>query len=299
MNKIMQLMMFAMLMAPDGGDGGGGTPPASSPAPAPSADPAPEASNNKTIGSTPEPEAATSPVIEMPKYFSQLDPTKRDSDDYKTIVGKHKTPTELADAYVDTSKRLEKALEIPGKDANPEQIQAFFKKLGVPETAEGYEFPDNGLDHAAVERMTPDLQKEFMKAGLTRGQGKAMWAMLSKNAAFAQEYLADQRAKQAQTFDARLGAKLQGTYPNDADRREAMQESVNLFKQHIARTGLGKAYEKAGLVYDPDFILAIAKDEKVRSGSYVNGKPATQSKPDIGFFGSGYSKDFTEMLGGK
>jgi hypothetical protein len=295
MNKFMKIMMFTMLMAPDGGDGGGGNPAPASPAP--SVEPSNAAS---PAGSTdPAPEPASSEAPELPKYFSQLDPTKRDSDDYKTIVGKHKTPTELADAYVETSKRLGNAIEIPGKDAKPEQIQAFFKKLGVPETAEGYEFADNGMDHSLVEKLAPELQKEFMKAGLTKGQGKAVWNMISKNAVVGQQFAADQKAKQAQTFDARLSAKLSATFPNDADRKGAMQENVNLFKQHIARTGLGKAYEKAGLVYDPDFIMAIAKDEKVRSGSYVNGKPAASEKAGIGFFGNGYSSEFTKMVGGK
>ena len=98
-----------------------------------------------------------------------------------------------------------------------------------------------------------------------------------------------QKAQQAQTFDARLAATLDKTYTVKSERDSAMKETANLFKQHIQRTGLGKLYKDSGLIYNPDFVMAMAAEEKARSGnSFVQGQPGGSrmnrsgpSAPDI------------------
>jgi len=70
-----------------------------------------------------------------------------------------------------------------------------------------------------------------------------------------------------------------------------MNETANLFKQHIQRTGLGKLYKDSGLIYNPDFVMAMAAEEKARSGnSFVQGQPGGKQDESIGAFGTGYHK---------
>ena len=305
MNKF-KLMMMMLMLAPDGGEGGGGGTP--SPAPSPDPAPAPDTPTTNQPGTppaTPNPVApkgegpADPPKVELPKYFSQFDSTKRETDEYKEMAGKHKTLTELADAYLDTNKRLSKAIEIPGKDAKPEEVQAFFKRLGVPENADGYDTPANGLDKDMHAVLSESLKKEFIRNGLTKTQAKGMWDLYTKNFVAGKQTLDDARANQIKTFDARMAASLQGTYPVKADRDNAMQEASTMFKQHLQRTGMGETYKRSGLLYDPSFVLAIAKDEKSRSGNaLIPGKNGSSKETSVGAFGgeSGYSKEFINEI---
>jgi len=56
-------------------------------------------------------------------------------------LSKFKTAGDLAQSYVNLERRLGSSVEIPGEQATPEQKSAFYQRLGVPETVEGYEAP--------------------------------------------------------------------------------------------------------------------------------------------------------------
>lgn len=306
MNKF-KLMMMMLMLAPDGGEGGGG----GTPSPAPSPDPAP-APGTPTTNQPGTPPATPSPVVpksedpidppkvELPKYFSQFDSIKRETDEYKEMAGKHKTLTELADAYLETNKRLSRSLELPGKDAKPEEIHAFMQKLGVPATVEGYELQANGLEG---DEMATEFQKhmadQFMRNGMTKKQANGMWNTISQLYKEGNAYAKAEEANRAATFDDRMASQLEDVYPVKAERENAMKEASTLFRQHIQRTGLGKAYKDSGLIYDPSFVLAIAKDEKSRSGNaLIPGKNGSSKETSVGAFGgeSGYSKEFINEI---
>lgn len=313
MHKFMIMLMFA----PEGGEGGGGgTPsPAPSPAPAPAAPaaatPAPEAP--KTPGSQPTPanqESAKSPETpktadprnddpakpELPKYFTQFDPTKRDTDEYRDLIGKHHNLTELADDYIETNKRLSRSLELPGKDATHEEMQAFLTKLGVPNDVAGYELQANGLEGDEMAgKFQEAMGEQFMRNGMTKKQGNGMWNTISQLYKEGNAYLQNEQANKAQTFDDRLDTQLEDIFPNKADRDNAKKEAATMFKQHMQRTGLGKMYKESGLIYDTEFVMAIAKDEKSRSGNaLISGKTGAPESEGIGAFGKGYSQEFID-----
>jgi hypothetical protein len=294
MFDLLKKTMF--LMAEDAGGAPGGAAPAATPPSDTTPAPEPAANVSNVPAANVEPDKAP----ELPKFSSQLNPKKRESEDYKKYLYKHQHLDDVADDYVALNKRLEKAIEIPGKDAKPEDVKAFFKKLGVPEAEDGYELPMNGLDEKIAGPVAEQMRKEFMKSGMTKTQAKNMWNFMIKNYTVGTQLLQDRKDQQAQTFDARMAAKLEASHPVKAERDGAMQEAVNLFKQHISRTGLGKVYKDSGLIYNPDFVLAIAKEEKSRSGSsYVEGKPGVSGQKPIGAFGDNYSEDFKKLAGGR
>lgn len=230
-------------------------------------------------------------------YLDSIDPEKRKSKDYQ-VLNDFETPEALADAYVRMSKR--NVLELPGKDAKPEAVKAFLQKLGVPESADAYELPDNGVDPKISGPLADQMRKEFMKAGMTKRQGETMWKMFTKEISLGNDRINAARENHKQTFDARLAAKLEKAYPVKAEREGAMSEAVNLFKQHMSRTGLGKIYKDTGLIYNPDFIMAIANDEKSKGSTFVQGKTSNQKgNTNTGKFDGNYSKDFENFIGGR
>lgn len=292
--------MMLIMMAPDGGDAGSGaTPPADTSTPPAGT---PPADTTKPAGQdTPpaNPPTDQPPKPALPKYSSQLSPAKRESDEYQKYLYKHGDLNELADDYVALNKRMEKSLELPGKDAKPEEVKAFLQKLGVPEDPGAYKL-ENSLSETnpLYKDMEKNMREQFYRAGLTNRQAQNMWSLLTEGYKQAQTYMEQQKAQQAQTFDARLAATLDKTYTVKSERDSAMNETANLFKQHIQRTGLGKLYKDSGLIYNPDFVMAMAAEEKARSGnSFVQGQPGGKQDESIGAFGTGYHKSFKDQVG--
>lgn len=260
-----------VFMIPEGGAGDGAAAGTTSTGqqgqPATSAPPAP---------AEPAAQPEAKPEFKAPAYFSQFNPDKRGSEDYAKYLADKATITDVADAYVALAKNADKSLAIPGPEATREEQIAFLSKLGVPETADGYEIADEGQKKL--------LAPEFHKMGLTKGQAKGVTAMFNNLAKAGNDMLAGAKQSRIDSFDARLDAALAKSYPNKAERTEAAKETMALFQRSIQRTGLGKSFEAAGQIYDADFVMRVAQDEKSRNGAgFVQGASAP-SKPE-GLFG--------------
>lgn len=233
--------------------------------------------------------------FEAPKFSSQIEPTKRDSEDYKKYVYKHKTITELGDDYVAVNKRMEKAVEIPGESATEEQVRAFYDKMGVPKDFKEYELDTKGLPEAEGKQLESMFRENALKSGLTKMQAKKQWTLISGIIKAGSDGQKAQVEAQKQTFPARLAAALEKEYPEKTARDEAATESVNLYNAFAERTGLSKALEAKGLHLDPAIVLAIAKDERDKGpGGLVSGKQKTDPVP-MGTMGS-YSDDFRNAV---
>lgn len=98
------------------------------------------------------------------------DPVWKSTPDVKT----------LTKAYADAVKYNVGAVKLPGKDATPEEVDSFHRKLGRPESAEGYQLTERlqtdpiaasmrGVAHAAG--LTPK-QWETITEGWTRLNGE-------------------------------------------------------------------------------------------------------------------------------
>lgn len=306
-----KLLLFTLLcmFAPDGGgaEGGGSpAPPASQEggaAPTPPADASPAAPTDPpaaTDGGTDIADlAGKADPPELPKWSSQLSPAKRESEGYLKHAYNHKSIEELADAYVDLVGKQGRSLEIPGQDAGPEEIKAFLTKLGLPDDEQGYDLPNRHNDTSSLyEGLEKEMRSQFYRNGLTKRQASSIWEMITEGYHQSGKIMDAYRAQQVQTFDARLSNALEPNYPVKAERDTAANETMTLFAQHVKRTGLGKAYKDTGLLYDPSFVLAIANDEKARSGSSIvkgSGGPAREESQ--GAFGSNYSSDFKKAYG--
>jgi hypothetical protein len=72
----------------------------------------------------------------------------------KTQAERFTSPLDAVKSVVDLRKRESTAIRIPGEGAKPEEVAAYRKQIGVPETPEGYKFPDL----AAGETLTDEMK---------------------------------------------------------------------------------------------------------------------------------------------
>ncbi len=99
------------------------------------------------------------------------------SDDWRTgiedaelrrVAGKFDSPAEALRAYASLERRLGRSVVMPGKDADPEEIAAFRRRLGVPERPEDYPLalPENG-------DAEPDPAEQELRAGFLAAMHEA------------------------------------------------------------------------------------------------------------------------------
>lgn len=86
-------------------------------------------------------------------------------------------PKALAKQAYNQEKLLGSAIRLPGKDAKPEEIDAFYTKLGRPAKADGYEFvPPKDMPEGMAydEGRAKSLKEAAFQLGLTPKQAAAM-----------------------------------------------------------------------------------------------------------------------------
>lgn len=139
---------------------------------------APDTQKPETTGKT----AEGSTVVTSADPFADLDDkdtrewlTKREIKDAKSVA-------KLAH---EQAKMLGNAIRIPGKDATPEEVQAYREKLGVPKTADEYEFtvPKDLPAELPYDGERASAFKAFAhEQGLSKAQAQAMHDWATKNA---------------------------------------------------------------------------------------------------------------------
>ena len=95
--------------------------------------------------------------------------------DLKKHADRFVTIDDLVKANVESRQRLSKAIIPPGKDASPEDIASYRKAAGIPETEEGYAWPEapEGVELGdAVEEERAGWNKFFLETGFTKTQAE-------------------------------------------------------------------------------------------------------------------------------
>lgn len=120
-------------------------------------------------------------------------------------------------SYTEIEKMVSERVKIPDDKSSVEEIQAFRRKIGVP---------DDIKDYGDLEGMDPDDQAEILKAaheeGMTPKQIKKLLDVSSVRAkAKIDKLFADSQAKAEETLKAEWGDKYE---KNLADAKRAMQE---------------------------------------------------------------------------
>lgn len=117
--------------------------------------------------------------------------------DYRATLANYKSFDALTKALIDskTAAMAKAGLKVPGADAKPEEIAAFRKELGVPDTEDGYGFkaPDKAeLKQYYNEDGVKLFAKQAKELGLTPAQAQSL-----VNSHVEAAYKADQIAEEA------------------------------------------------------------------------------------------------------
>jgi len=114
-------------------------------------------------------DTADTATADTPSWRDELPDDLRDD----ATVANYKTPGDLAKAYVNLNKTLENRIQVPGEGASPEEMGAFYARLGRPESPDGYEMPGELPDNVTVD---DSIAKDWFKAahemGLNRQQAQ-------------------------------------------------------------------------------------------------------------------------------
>jgi len=155
--------------------------------------------------------------------------------------------------------KLEKAIFKPGEDATPEDVSAYNKALGVPDSSDEYEFPDTGIEHD--EEMMKWSRDIFHKNGLTKEQG----AEISKSWDGFVQGMYDAQVQTAKEASDTANEKLKTDWGNDYDNnleltKRAFQKFSNTeLDAFFDETGIGnhsvliRAFHEIGKALGEDF----------------------------------------------
>ena len=211
----------------------------------------------------------------MPKYFSQINPTKANSEEYKALYSYQKLE-ELADAALSLKKENEtlkqsneRTITVPKKD-DTEGIKAFRSKLGIPDTEDGYTL--KGLDALKVdERGRKAVAKIAYNAMLTDKQAEAVGASLAVLTRMSIEDIKNKQEERIKGFPEALKASYT-SLQNDTDRQSAADKDTATFAAFAEESGLKELLEKTGMAYRPDFVKGVAAYARKHAGTRTPGQ---------------------------
>ena len=171
--------------------------------------------------------AATAAVAEADDWRASISDTK-----LRAFADRMASPSDAVKMAFDLRRKLSRAITPPGADAGAEEVRDFHRKLGVPDTAEGYEYmrpdlPDHLRPDAAAAAREKDFLEHALELGITKDQARG---------------ILDWHYRSMVDLDARLAKRLAaGRARSEAElRREwAGEYEANLAAAHRAAVEFG------------------------------------------------------------
>lgn len=95
---------------------------------------------------------------------------------------KGKSAQDLASSYMNLesafNKKMDGFVKVPGQDAKPEDIQEFYRQIGVPDKPDSYELPDFKKKYGEDFKSDANLSKWFQEKAHENGLSKNQFAKL-------------------------------------------------------------------------------------------------------------------------
>jgi predicted lactoylglutathione lyase len=261
MNSLIK--MFMLLLAADGGGGGAAPAPAAPPqtAPAPPAAPTqtspPPKTDTPSTGTPPAPEGE---VDEEWKgwWAAQLQKETREKHRDGLLGLKGKQLGEVFDDFFSSRTKLQNAVVFPGKDATPEEIDAFLKRMDIPKTAEEYSLdpkliPSSDITDEKKAEAAKGLADFYKSIGLTKNQATGMYQQYTAMIKDIIEAGATRQKALADTFEERL--------LKEAGDEKAATETKEYFKRALIALGdkqLVQELSQSGMMYSTAFVRGLA-----------------------------------------
>lgn len=235
------------------GGGDGGTPP---PEGGDTTLPPAEGGATPTDGGTPPP--ATSPADDGPKPLIDSEGNFKENwwEDYEelkddaSILQNFKTPNGLAKSLANTKRMVGKPFD-PNNFADDTEKAEFYRKLGVPEESNGYEFtkPDDfpeDMEYNEVQtEWFANLCKKYNipKEG-AQGMRKEYYEMMSESIKDAQASMDKKREQEQQMLEKYWGAEDSPTYKAELANAQKTIDAMDTIydgdlREEIKNIGLG------------------------------------------------------------
>jgi hypothetical protein len=194
---------------------------------------------------SPSPDANATPAL----WFDKLDPDLRNNPG----ITKFKSEADLAKSYVELQKALGKdKVTLPTDKSTPDELKAFWKKIGAPEKPEDYDIGDEDIvEQARLDFATKEqFRKAMYEEGYTKKQFDAAWKFYkqSTNNRITQEVEAIKKMRDVSETE--LRGKWGAAYEAKV---EGAQKVINSF---FKDKGVRKEFEV--LANDKGFIEAMA-----------------------------------------
>lgn len=213
---------------------------------------------------------------ENPKWMSQLDGDSLKDEALVKQLSKFQKLGDLAKGYANLEKKLGNSVNIPGEDATAEETKAFYAKLGVPESAEGYSIKDEKAG---------TFRELAFSNNLTDRQAKALYEGLAQIGA----ETAKQTALQIQEMAANTDKALKSEWGQEYSK------NLEYLKRGIAAYGgnsLGAKLKASGLLYDADVVKMFASLGRANAESVATTKGAGGGANDYKSTADGGHFDF-------
>lgn len=118
-----------------------------------------------------------------------LDALPDDAKDYKDTLSKYKSVPDMAKALANANALIGKKLGVPNEKSSPEEVAAFRKAMGVPESIDEYKFAPDALPEGMT--WSDDMAKPYAeiahKHGIPPAAMKELVNQHAKNEAFKME----------------------------------------------------------------------------------------------------------------
>lgn len=220
-----------------------------------------------------KPEGTEKSQVDAPAWTSQLPEEIRSNADVMKQLVKFGKIGELAKSYSELESKLGNSIVRPGTEASDEEVNAFYQKLGKPESADKYTIDDEEAK---------DFKELAYKHNLTDDQAKGLYQSFKELG----EKTIQQNNEQLMARARATEELLKKEYGNDYETKlELCKRGVMAY----GGPGLGKKLQDTGLLFDEDIVrmfirLGEQSAEAGASTKTAKGNTGYKSTADGGTF---------------
>ncbi|MDR0597034.1 MAG: hypothetical protein LBG14_00825 [Treponema sp.] len=207
-------------------------------------------------------------------WTEQLPEDLRGNPDHAGKLAQFAKVGDMAKAYLELEGKLSGAATVPGADASPETVAAFWEKAGKPNSAEGYAF--------AKEPDAAPFAQLAHESNLTNDQAQAVYTRLKALGQQQAQALQQQQMAEYGETERALKEEYGSRYP----------EKIEFLKRGMQAAGpsVGALLQNAGVAGHPDIVRAFIRfGEMTAESGGARGTDATRLKSIMEGGGFAYS----------
>lgn len=245
-----------------------------------------------------QPSESVSEPIQWSGMASQFPREMREK--YKDLlIGdyKDKKAHEIFEELIDAKGKLGRSIVVPDpKNATVEEISAFKRTMGIPESPEKYDLKlEPYKDIQGIDKLAEDFRLRASTWGLTKTQAQKIFEMiagLAKNGIETQNRL---RQEHHEGFPDRL---LEAVGKDEKKAEEVTNRLKEFLVKRIGDKEIVQDMADSGLLYSAKFAVKIAELSKAFDDApYIRGAEDRSAQAQRGGMGD-YSPEFRKAAGG-